>query len=190
MPLQSEKKVYIRSRRPHHPALRCDGWAVYANLFGNAKGFRCWTLKHLRNDMYHIMYQNESYLQATPDGKVSLQNKSKNCNDEWSIESTRKGYVSIKSCFDKYLCADKNFRVTANRDHCELWEQWMILDEPHLLTTPVREVYIRSCRKRSLLYDDALPALSHKSFKASNYGQAACNEQWYMMCIDDNKVAS
>jgi len=65
----------------------------------------------------------------------------------------------------------------------------LILNEPHLLTTPVREVYIRSCRQKSFIYDDALPALSHKSFKATNYGQATLYEKWHMMCIDDNKVA-
>ena len=65
----------------------------------------------------------------------------------------------------------------------------MILNEPHLLTTPVREVYIRSCRKQSFIYDDALPALSCKSFKVTNYVQATCNEKWRVVCIDDNKVA-
>eukprot|EP00815_Leptocylindrus_aporus_P004853 CAMPEP_0116067932 /NCGR_PEP_ID=MMETSP0322-20121206/11362_1 /TAXON_ID=163516 /ORGANISM="Leptocylindrus danicus var. apora, Strain B651" /LENGTH=238 /DNA_ID=CAMNT_0003554951 /DNA_START=374 /DNA_END=1086 /DNA_ORIENTATION=+ len=141
--------------------------------------------------MYHIMYQNESYLQATPDGKVSLQNKSKNCNDEWSIESTRKGYVSIKSCFNKYLCADENFRVTANRECCELWEQWAIVDKPHLLVTPTREVYIRCCQQQLFHNnDDGLPALDSSSFEvaANCYGPATDSEKWHIVCFDDNKI--
>jgi len=77
MSLLSEKQVYIRSRRPHHPALRCCGDTVYADLFVNAKNFRRWTLKHLGHDLYHITIENECYLQATPDGKVSLRKKIK-----------------------------------------------------------------------------------------------------------------
>ncbi len=191
----SVKQVYIRSRRPHHPALGCyyplNSGRVFADQFENATERECWTLKHLGNDMYSI-YCGGWYLHASPNGEVRCKKphwSNSILNYEWKIEYTRKGYVSIKSCYGKYLCADENFCVTANREHCELWEQWMILDEPHLLTTPVREVYIRSSRKQSLLYDDALPALSHKPFKASNYGQATCNEKWHVVCIDDNKVA-
>ena len=65
----------------------------------------------------------------------------------------------------------------------------MILDNPNLLTTPVREVYIRSCLKQSFLHNDALPALSYNYFKANNYGQAFDYEKWHLVCIDDNKVA-
>jgi len=195
MSRSSVKQVYIRSRRPHHPALRfateMNDRFVLADQFENGTKDECWTLKHLGNDIYHI-YCGEWYLYASPDGEVCCRIKywlDSSYNYQWKIEYTRKGYVSIKSCFNKYLCADENFRLTADREHCELWEQWMILDKPHLLTTPVREVYIRSCQKQSLLYDDALPALSHKSFKATNYDQATRNEKWHIVCIDDNKVA-
>ena len=189
-----EKKVYIRSRRPHHPALRC-GNEVFADQFENATEMECFTLKHLGNDTYYIIGEGW-YLQASPNGEVSCSSDGEmsfgwnrsHPNDEWKIEYTRKGYVSIKSCYNKYLCADENFCVTANRECCELWEQWAIVDEPHLLTTPVREVYIRSCRQQSFRYDDALPALNNM-FKATNHGQAKFNEKWHMMCIDDNKVA-
>ncbi len=108
-------------------------------------------------------------------------------NDEWKIEYTRKGYVSIKSCFNKYLCADEGFHVTANRECCELWEQWAIVDEPHLLISPIREVYIRSYRQQSFRYDYALPLLNYL-FKATNHGRATSDEKWHMMCIEDNKV--
>jgi len=51
MPLPSKKQVYIRSRRPHHPALRFNNSGrVCADQFEN--GTQCWTLVHLGNDMY------------------------------------------------------------------------------------------------------------------------------------------
>ena len=115
-----------------------------------------------------------------------------NDNEQWKIEYTRKGYVSIKSRYNRYLCADENFRVTANREHCELWEQWAILDEPHLLTTPVREVYIRSCQQQLFCNNEGLPALSHalapSNIKANCYGPADYSEKWHIVCIDDNKI--
>ena len=133
------------------------------------------------------MFEN-LYLKANPDGEVFCEWNRSHPNDEWKIERTTKGYVSIKSCYNKYLCADEEFYVTADRECCGLWEQWAIVDEPHLLTTPVREVYIRSCRQQSFRYDDALPALSY-SLDATNYGQAVDNEKWQLVCVDDNKVA-
>ncbi len=172
-----------------HIALRFDGYnnRVWADQFENATKHECWTLEHLGNDIYHIIHKGW-YLKANPDGNVSMW-WNRGHNYQWKIEYTRKGYVSIKSCFNKYLCADENFRVTADRENCELWEQWAILDKPHHLTTPIREVYIRSCRQEPFRYDDALPLLNHKSFKATNYDQATYNEMLYMMCIDDSKVA-
>ena len=130
-------------------------------------------------------------MKANRDGTVCCEKKpwsDPNHSYEWKIEYTRKGYVSIKSYFNKYLCADEGFRVTANRECCELWEQWAIVDEPHLLISPIKEVYIRSCRQQSFRYDDALPALNYL-FKATNHGEATSDEKWYMMCIDDNKIA-
>eukprot|EP00815_Leptocylindrus_aporus_P001713 CAMPEP_0116058636 /NCGR_PEP_ID=MMETSP0322-20121206/5313_1 /TAXON_ID=163516 /ORGANISM="Leptocylindrus danicus var. apora, Strain B651" /LENGTH=302 /DNA_ID=CAMNT_0003542853 /DNA_START=125 /DNA_END=1033 /DNA_ORIENTATION=- len=184
------RKVYIRSRRPHHPALRRYELPRYrpivlADQFENATERECWTLEHLGNDTYHI-YCGGWYLHADPDGNVCCEKTS--YGDPWKIEYTRKGYVSIKSCFNKYLCADEGFRVTANREHCELWEQWAIVDEPHLLISSTREVYIRSYRQQSFRYDDALPLLSYL-FKATNHGKATLDEKWHMMCIDVNKVA-
>ena len=191
----SVKQVYIRSRRPHHPALRCYDRVVLADQFENATEEECWTLENLGNDTYYIIYRGD-YLQASPNGEVSCppdgewlrESNRSHPNDKWKIEYTRNGYVSIKSCFNKYLCADENFRVTANRECCELWEQWAIVDNPHLLITPVREVYIRSYRQESFRYDGALPALNYL-FKATNHGEATLDEKWHMMCIDDNKVA-
>ncbi len=52
----SEKKVYIRSRRPHHPALRRGGHGIFADQFENATNNECWTLEHLGNDTYTISY--------------------------------------------------------------------------------------------------------------------------------------
>jgi len=58
MPPPSEKKVYIRRRRPHHPALRrlgCDGNRVLADTFGNGTELECWILKNLGNNMFNII---------------------------------------------------------------------------------------------------------------------------------------
>ena len=71
---------------------------------------------------------------------------------------------------------DENFRVSANRECCELCERWAIVDEHHLLTTPVREVYIRSNRRHSFRYHDALFVLNYL-FKATNHGEATFNEK-------------
>jgi len=112
-----------------------------------------------------------------------------NDNEQWKIEYTRKGYVSIKSCLNnKYLCADENFRVTANREHYELWEQWAIVDKPHFLTTPIREVYIRSCQQQLFCNNEGLPALAPSNIKANCYGPADYSEKWHILCIDDNKI--
>ena len=54
MPLLSEKQVYIRSRRPHHPALRCDHSVIFADQFENGTDDEYCTLKHLGNDIYII----------------------------------------------------------------------------------------------------------------------------------------
>jgi len=114
--------VYIRSRRPHHPALRCDGCV---NQFENVTEHECWTLEHLDKDVYYVSY-NTLHLYASPNGKLFFSHHASNC--KWTIESTRKGYVSIKSRYGKYLCCDEGFRTIANREHCELWEQWAITD--------------------------------------------------------------
>ena len=186
----SKKQVYIRSRRPHHPALGCDTYTgrgrVFADQFENATEEECWTLEHRGNDTYSIEHQGW-YLKADRDGNVRCEKTY--CWDPWKIESTRKGYVSIKSCFGKYLCCDEDFRVTADREHCELWEQWAIVDMPHLLVTPTREVYIRSCQQQLFCNkDDGLPALSFSSVKANRYGPATDDERWRVMCIDVDKV--
>ena len=98
MPRPSEKQVYIRSRRPHHPALRCRGKIVYADQFESATKYECWTLDHLGNDMHHIYgegYLYGWYLYASPDGEASFGPRTGNNNEQWKIEHTRKGYVSI-----------------------------------------------------------------------------------------------
>jgi len=194
----SVKQVYIRSRRPHHPALRCYDRVVLADQFENATNDECWTLENLGNDTYYIIYRGD-YLQASPNGEVSCppdgewlrESNRSHPNDKWKIEYTRNGYVSIKSYFNKYLCADENFRVTANRECCELWEQWAIVDKPHLLVTPTREVYIRCCQQQLFHNnDDGLPALDSSSFEvaANCYGPATDSEKWHIVCFDDNKI--
>jgi len=96
------KKVYIRSHRPHHPALQsCKEGRVRADQFDIATKDQCWTLKHLGNDMYNIRYKGW-YLQASPDGKVSCGSRTGNNNEQWKIEYIRKGYVSIKSRYNRY----------------------------------------------------------------------------------------
>ena len=199
------KLVYIRSRRPHHPALRVVvdsnsiGWSgrVRADQFENATGYECWTLKHLGNDMYHIIFSGAYsrgsyqrlylYLQASPDGDVCCKSyDGDGCG--WKIESTRKGYVSIKSFYGKYLCCDDDFRVTANREHCELWEQWAIVHMHHLLITPTREVYIRSFQHHLFCKNEGLPAFVPSIAKANCYGPAKNNDVWQVRCIGDNKI--
>ena len=196
MPLLSEKKVYIRSRRPHHPALCVKkSNRTVALKFQNATERGCWTLHHHGQESYYITIElhpdRRLYLKADRDGDVWCEEGTGNINEVnyvWIIEYTRKGYVSIKSCFNKYLCADEEFRVTADRECCELWEQWAILDEPHLLTTPLREVYIRNCHQQVFRNNDGLPALSSLSVKANCYGPATNGGKWHIMCIDDNWI--
>jgi len=196
MSCPSVKQVYIRSRRPHHPALCVTkNNRVVADQFRNARNDECWTLHHHGQESYHITIELHSdrqlYLKADRDGRVWCEEGTGNINEVnyvWIIEFTRKGYVSIKSCFNKYLCADEDFHVTADREHCELWEQWAILDEPHLLTTPLRKVYIRNCHQQVFRNNDGLPALSSLSAKANCYGPATDGGKWRIMCIDDNKV--
>ncbi len=198
MPLLYVKKVYIRSRRRHHPALRFDSGRVRVDQFENATGYEYWTLRRLGNDMYNIShgkkYSQGSYktlfLQANRDGEVSCGLSRGYNNFRWKIEYTRKGYVSIKSCFNnKYLCADESFRVTASRECCELWEQWAIVDMPHLLVTPTREVYIRSCQQLSFCNNDGLPALAPSITKAYLYGPVTYDDEvWQVRCIGDNKI--
>ena len=124
MPRLRSKKVYIRSRRPHHPVLRCDGGfmnfgyllsrcCILADQFDSATKDECWILKHLGNGMYNIIFRGW-YLQASSDGSTFCGPKLKDRdpyhnNDKWKIDYTRKGYVSIKSCYNKYLCADEVF---------------------------------------------------------------------------------
>ena len=180
------KKVYIRSRRPHHPALQsCKEGRVRADQFDIATKDQCWTLKHLGNKTYLIKnldyFGDLLYLMATREGEVNMARKKNAC--KWTIESTRKGYFSIKSYYGKYLCCDEGFRVTANREHCELWEQWAIIDEPHLLTTPTRKVFIRSCRQQLCRNNNGLPALDFSSVKATRYGPATYSNEWRVLCI-------
>jgi len=187
MPLLSEKKVYIRSRRRHHPALSwCDS-VVFADQFENATEDECWTLKHLGNDMYSIQHQGW-YLHASSHGEVWCCGPGEDF--KWTIEYTRKGYVSIKSCHGKYLCCDEGFYVTADREHCELWEQWALVDMPHLLVTPTREVYIRSCQQRLFCKYEGLPALSvtPSIIKVNCSGPATDRDVWHVICIDNNKI--
>ena len=198
--------VYIRSRRPHHPALTFRSGEVRADEFEKGQDKDYWNLNPLGDDVYTISwskpeYEEDSsdiylrtykYLSATPDGAVNVINRVFNnhyhpCCDKWKIESTRKGYVSIKSHYGYYLCADEDFQVTANRKHCELWEQWAILWDPVVLTTPPREVYIRSCRQALFRDDDGFPAFS--GAVASHYGPATDNQKWKLICIDDDKIA-
>ena len=63
------KEVYIRSHRPHHPALSFCESMVFADHFENGTEDECWTLKHLGNDMYSIEHQGW-YLQASSHGEV------------------------------------------------------------------------------------------------------------------------
>jgi len=79
MPLLSEKQVYIRSRRPHHPALRCDHSVIFADQFENGTDDEYCTLKHLGNDIYNISSRG-FYLQASPDGEASCGSRAGNIN--------------------------------------------------------------------------------------------------------------
>jgi len=96
MPLPSKKQVYIRSRRPHHPALRiCKEGRVYADQFDIGTKDECWTLDHLGNDMYHISSRgffldaskvscgSRGWYLHTTDGEPSLMYK---YNCKWKIE--------------------------------------------------------------------------------------------------------
>ena len=122
----SERQVYIRSRRPHHPTLSChedsDEFGAfgeeYVDKFENGTGYEYWTVTHLDNDMYTISCRGCSgerlylkaqgtYLGDSPDEELSCRPFILDLDiEKWKIESTGKGYVSIKSCFNKYLCAD------------------------------------------------------------------------------------
>ena len=135
--------------------------------------------------MYYIEHQGW-YLKADTGGNVRCEKTS--YGDPWKIENTRKGYFSIKSCYGKYLCCDKRYLLTANRECCELWEQWAIVDMPHLLVTPTREVYTRSCQQQLFCNNDGLPALCSFSAKANRYGPATYGEELRVMCIDVDKV--
>ena len=86
-----------------------------------------------------------------------------------SLEEIGRSNTLEKDTFRSNRVMVSIYAVT-NREHCEVWEQWAIIDMPHLLTTPMREVYIRSCHQQSFCNNEGLPALVPSIIKANSYG--------------------
>lgn len=74
---------------------------------------------------YLYCVQTETVMELQDDKTVVFKRKNANIKQVWTIEKQNDGRLHFMSCENMYLCADKGWKVIADRKAPGEWEKWV-----------------------------------------------------------------